>query len=82
MSTVPNIVSGTVTRRANSQRRTPSWLRVVYAFIVGVIALVTVSLIFAPSGDSLKPCKYEGATHCYWDASTMGNGHGHDYVSR
>ncbi len=83
MSTVPNIISGTVRRTARVERRTPNWLRAVYALIAGIVALVTVALIFQPaSGDALKPCKYEGATHCYWDASTMGNGHGHDYVSR
>lgn len=82
MTTVPNIISGTVTHRANSQRKTPSWLKAIYATLAALAVVVTVAVIFAPSGDALKPCKYEGATHCYWDANTMGNGHGHDYVSR
>ena len=83
MSAVPNIISGTVRRTARVERVTPNWLRAVYALLGTVTVIVMISMIFQPaSGDTLKPCKYEGATHCYWDANTMGNGHGHDYVSR
>lgn len=62
MATVPNIVTGRVT---NSQRHTPNWLKAVYAALAALIVIVTVSLIFAPSSDSLPPCKSEESTGCY-----------------
>lgn len=31
-------------------------------------------------GVNLPACAYEGQNGCYWDAQTMGNGMGHDYV--
>lgn len=32
-------------------------------------------------GVNLPPCQYEGQNGCYWDAQSMGNGIGQDYVS-
>lgn len=84
---VPNIVSGTVTNHRaenNSRKGTPSWLKFAYAVLATLVVIVTLSLVLAPcdSGDSLKPCRNEDSRHCYWDADTMGNGRGHDVVSR
>ena len=84
MSTVPNIVTGRVTNRTNSQRRTPNWLKVTYAFLLAVVAIVGLSLIFGPKGDALPACKFEdgsGQSVCYWDADTQGNGKGHDVIN-
>lgn len=30
--------------------------------------------------DVLKPCRVEDGRHCYWDASSRGNGIGRDYI--
>jgi hypothetical protein len=30
--------------------------------------------------DGLAPCPTEDSTDCYWDADTMGNGHGRDVI--
>jgi hypothetical protein len=35
----------------------------------------------AVNEDSLPPCPTEDSDGCYWDADTMGNGHGHDVVT-
>lgn len=84
ITTTPNIITGTVARHARSRPRTPNWLKAVYAFIAGLIIIVTMSLALAPSGgsESLPPCEYEDSTSCYWDADTMGNGRGNDVVNR
>lgn len=53
-----NIVSGHVTRSTNdsNRRRTPNWLKVVYAFFAVLVAVVTLSLTLAPSSDEpVKP---------------------------
>lgn len=81
---VPNIIRGTVTRSSNIRGATPSWLKAVYAIIIGVVAMVAITaLIGTPAGDALKPCKSEDqVSACYWDADTMGNGRGRDFVNR
>jgi len=78
-----NIISGRVTRRANSERHTPNWLKTIYATLLAIVALVVVTSLFGtPAGDTLKPCKHEDSVNCYWDADTMGNGKGRDVVNR
>jgi hypothetical protein len=81
---IVSIIPGHVTRvtDAPARRVTPNWLKAVYATLATLIAIVALSLAFSPNGDELKPCKSEDQKHCYWDADTMGNGHGHDVVSR
>lgn len=32
-------------------------------------------------GEPLAPCPTEDSVNCYWDASTMGNGRGTDFIS-
>jgi hypothetical protein len=81
----PNIVSGTVTRRSNSQQRTPNWLKAVYAFTASLVLITVAALLFTPDhiAGEIPPCEYEdgaGQVSCYWDADTMGNGTGHDFV--
>ncbi|MGW0682888.1 hypothetical protein ACWD2L_05940 [Streptomyces sp. NPDC002754] len=86
---VPNIVSGTVASHradSNSPKRTPSWLKFGYAVLATLLAIVVASLTLGPcnsdDGDTLKPCRNEDSRHCYWDADTMGNGEGHDVVTK
>jgi hypothetical protein len=64
-------------------QRTPNWLRAFYATLAAILVVVALAVAFAPSTprDALPRCKSETDTHCYWDASTQGNGHGHDFVS-
>jgi len=72
---IPNIVSGTVTHSTtdNSQdteraeRRTPGWLKALYAILVAVVAITALSLLFAPQetggGNSGTPeCDYGKST--------------------
>lgn len=49
---------------------------------VFALLLVIGAMISRPNPDALLPCTSEDSTHCYWDAQTQGNGHGHDFVSR
>lgn len=75
------------TRNANTPKNTPNWLKAVYAFLAAVVILAGLGMAFAPSKSDgsgvLEPCKSESqTTACYWDADTMGNGHGHDFVNR
>ena len=83
---VPNIISGTVTRSGNHVRHTPNWLKALYAVLIALVGLVAVTLLLStntPAGESLKPCKTESqVSACYWDADTMGNGRGNDFVNR
>lgn len=82
-----NAITGTVTRTGRATRHvrnTPNWLRALYAVLITLVTLVVVTSLFAtPAGDALKPCKSESDTSaCYWDADTMGNGRGDDFVVR
>lgn len=47
-------------------------------------AFIVVGLFFMldrhPDPRLLGPCPTEDSTNCYWDAQTMGNGEGHDFV--
>lgn len=81
MRTIPGSVVYAM-NTARERHRTPNWVKVVYALVIGMVAIVALSLAFAPSSDSLPPCKSEDSTSCYWDADTMGNGYGHDVVNR
>lgn len=47
-----------------------------FAICAGIL---TATGALAP--ETLPPCATEDSTHCYWDASTMGNGLGSDVVS-
>jgi hypothetical protein len=77
-----NIVTGEITNDAREvppnithvpRRRTPNWLRAIYAVIAGVVAITALSLTLAPSsGGPEKPipvCELEdGSTQelCVW----------------
>lgn len=56
------------------------------AFVVGCIIVVVCSIsIGAGVIDGFRtpfntPCPTEDSTGCYWDADTMGNGHGNSFV--
>jgi hypothetical protein len=54
-------------------------LALVAAIIVWGVVIIA-SLTDSP-GESLPPCATEDSEGCYWDAETMGNGVGNDYVS-
>lgn len=80
-----NIVSGRVSRHARSDRHIPNWLKAVYASVAALVVTVALSLMFAPEHirGEIPACKNEdgsGQTSCYWDADTMGNGRGTDFV--
>jgi hypothetical protein len=74
------------TRPVNRRNGTPNWLKALYATLAAVVVLAGLGIAFAPSksdGTVLEPCKSESqTTACYWDAETMGNGHGRDFVNR
>jgi hypothetical protein len=39
-------------------------------------------IVIATDGpDGLQPCPTEDSVNCYWDADTMGNGLGNDFVT-
>lgn len=76
ITTTPNIISGHVTNRANSQRRTPNWLKAVYAVVAGLIVIVGLSLVLAPdssadhSKSTIPACAEEdgsGQAVCDWN---------------
>ncbi|MFD4474682.1 hypothetical protein ACFWPU_00995 [Streptomyces sp. NPDC058471] len=86
----PNIVHGRVTRHAtNSQRRTPNWLKAVYAVVAAFVVIMAVAMIVGqPEPDagrhSIPLCKTEdGKDHrvCFWDAQKQGNGEGRSFTS-
>ena len=52
----------------------------VAAFSTGLILMGLGIIVGNANDDSLPPCKTEDSTHCYWDADTMGNGQGNDFV--
>jgi hypothetical protein len=76
INTVPNIISGHVTRSANSPRKTPNWLKAIYAAIFGVITIIALALTLAPTQEaqqSIPACKQEdgiGQQVCAWDDGT------------
>lgn len=91
--TAHNIVSGTVTNRRDhvparvtARKITRRVLIIASVIFVAMLALgLTVNAIngeLTGPRDTLPACASEDATGCYWDADTMGNGHGHDVVSR
>ncbi|GHG09878.1 hypothetical protein [Streptomyces hydrogenans] len=82
-----NVIAGTVTRRARSERRTPHWLRAVYAVVAGFVVIVALALIFTPASgtDTLPACEWEDGSGtpdapCFWDADTRGNHTGRDVL--
>jgi hypothetical protein len=91
--TVHNIISGTVTNRrdhipARVTARKIVKRTLIVASLIFVAMLALGLAINAANGDvtgqrdELPACQQEDQTHCYWDADTMGNGRGHDVVSR
>lgn len=91
-----NIVSGHVTNRRDHVpfRVTARKVAKRVAIIGTLVFFALLALGFAvqaAQGDwtgqqqrqerQLPPCEYEGASGCYWDADTMGNGQGSDYVA-
>jgi hypothetical protein len=78
-----NLISGNVTRRARQEGgNTPNWLKAVYALLATIVILAALGMAFGSTsgGDSLKPCKSEDSTHCYWDAEKNGNHKGSDFI--
>lgn len=47
MTTVPNIISGTVTRRSSHQA--PNWLKAIAVVVIGLVVIVSLSLALAPT---------------------------------
>lgn len=79
---VPNIISGRVTNRSNSQRRTPNWLKALYAVIFGLFAIVAISVALAPAQEakpSIPVCELEdGSTQdvCLFSGNIINMQHG------
>lgn len=48
-----------------------------------ITLLTAIALMFSgltgSSASTLPPCEFEDSINCYWDAETMGNGHGSSF---
>ncbi|GGR51911.1 hypothetical protein [Streptomyces roseolus] len=83
------VISGAVTHNVTQSRRhnhnTPHWLKAVYAVIVGIVVIVALSLMFAPSGGTLPACEWEDGSGnpgapCLWDSDSSGDRQGRDVL--
>jgi len=68
--------------RSHTVTFTIHWGRIVSAIVVGIAAGLIMTWALDVASDKLPPCATEDSVHCYWDADTMGNGVGHDVVTR
>lgn len=52
-----------------------SWMG--YAVLSLCLAWISLTMTYG----TLPPCPTEDSVHCYWDATTQGNGHGTSVVN-
>ena len=53
---------------------------VMILFIVFTMSIMFAAHMYNNVWNWLPPCQVEDQVNCYWDADTMGNGEGNDFV--
>lgn len=86
-----NIVSGHVTNRRDhvpfrtTARKITKRVLIIAALVFAAMLALGFTLQATGHADQpnkpLPACEFEDSTGCYWDADTMGNGHGQDVVN-